>query len=95
LTAACDEPCVVDGGIAEGDRIRIDLAVSAELPDDSSELPPAVEKSLQQQAKGPTIKAITTETENGRLVYEAELIIDGYTKDNQFDAKGNIQEVEE
>jgi uncharacterized membrane protein YkoI len=71
------------------------LAFAAEKTIRRSELPPAVEKSLQQQVKGATIRAITTETENGRLVYEAELIVDGHTKDIQFDAKGNIQEVEE
>lgn len=71
------------------------LAFAAEKTIRRSELPPAVEKALQQQVKGATIKAITTETENGRLVYEAELIVDGHTKDIQFDAKGNLQEVEE
>jgi hypothetical protein len=71
------------------------LAFAAEKTIRRSELPPAVEKALQQQVKGATIKAITTETENGRLVYEAELIVDGHTKDIQFDANGNLQEVEE
>ncbi len=60
-----------------------------------SDLPPAVEKALQQQLNGATIKGFTTEKENGKVVYEAELMVDGHTKDVQFDGSGNVQEVEE
>jgi uncharacterized membrane protein YkoI len=60
-----------------------------------SDLPPAVEKSLQEQLKGATAKGFSVEKEDGRVMYEAELIVDGHTKDIQFDASGAIQEVEE
>lgn len=50
---------------------------------------------FNKQVKGATIKAITTDTENGRLVYEAELIVDGHTKDIRFDANGTLQAIEE
>lgn len=60
-----------------------------------SELPPAVEKSLQQQLNGATVKGFSTDKENGSLVYEAELIVAGHTKDIQFDPSGKLQEVEE
>ncbi len=60
-----------------------------------SDLPPAVEKSLQGQLNGATIKGFTTEKENGKVVYEAQLMVDGHTKDVQFDPSGNLQEVEE
>lgn len=60
-----------------------------------SDLPPAVEKSLQEQLKGATVKGFSAEKENGRVMYEAELIVDGHTKDILFDASGAIQEVEE
>jgi uncharacterized membrane protein YkoI len=60
-----------------------------------SDLPPGVEKALQQQLKGATIKGFSTEKEDGRIVYEAQLIVNGHTKDIQFDTSGNVQEVEE
>ena len=71
------------------------LAFAAEKSIRRSDLPLAVEKALQQQVKGATIKGFATETENGHLVYEAELIVDGHTKDVQFDANGTLQEIEE
>jgi uncharacterized membrane protein YkoI len=60
-----------------------------------SDLPPAVEKSLEEQLKGATVKGFSAEKEHGRVMYEAELIVDGHTKDILFDASGAIQEVEE
>jgi len=71
------------------------LAFAAERSIRRSDLPTAVENALQQQIKGATVKGFTTETENGRQTYEAELIVDGHTKDIEFDRNGNIQEVEE
>ena len=60
-----------------------------------SDLPPAVEKSLQEQLKGATAKGFSVEKEDGRVMYEAQLIVDGHTKDIQFDTSGAIHEVEE
>jgi hypothetical protein len=60
-----------------------------------SELPPAVEKALQQQLQGATIKDFTTEQEDGKVVYEAELVVQGHSKDILFDANGQVQEIEE
>ncbi len=71
------------------------LAFAAEKSIRQSDLPPAVESALQGQMKGAMVKGFTTETENGRQTYEAELIVDGHTKDVEFDRDGNIQEVEE
>jgi uncharacterized membrane protein YkoI len=71
------------------------LGLAEEKVISRSDLPPAVEKSLQQQLKGATVKGFGAEKEEGRLVYEAQLMVDGHTKDIQFDASGTIQEVEE
>lgn len=60
-----------------------------------TDLPPAVERSLQGQLNGATIKGFSTEKENGKVFYEAELLVDGHTKDISFDTSGNIEEVEE
>ena len=60
-----------------------------------SDLPPAVEKALKQHLKGATVKGLSTEKEDGHVVYEAQLIVNGHTKDILLDASGTIQEVEE
>ena len=60
-----------------------------------SDLPPAVEKALQQQLlEGATIKGFTTEKEDGRVVYEAELMFQGHSKDILFDTNGRVIEEE-
>jgi uncharacterized membrane protein YkoI len=71
------------------------LGLAEEKAISRSDLPPAVEKTLQQQLKGATIKGFSAEKEDGRVVYEAQLLVNGHTKDIQLDASGTIQEVEE
>jgi uncharacterized membrane protein YkoI len=71
------------------------LGLAEEKAISRSDLPPAVEKTLQQQLKGATVKGFSAEKENGRVVYEAQLLVDGHTKDILLDASGTIQEVEE
>jgi hypothetical protein len=60
-----------------------------------SDLPPAVEQALQRQLAGATVKGFTTEHEGGKVLYEAELMVEGHSKDILFDANGRVQEVEE
>ena len=71
------------------------LGFAAEKKIQRSDLPFAVEKALQQQLNGATIKGFSTEKEKGHTFYEAELVIDGHAKDILFDPSGNVQEVEE
>lgn len=59
------------------------------------DLPPAVEKTVARESANATIKGFSTEMENGKRSYEAELIVDGHGKDISMDANGNIMEVEE
>jgi uncharacterized membrane protein YkoI len=54
-----------------------------------------VEKTVASQSKGATIKGFSTEKEGGNTVYEAELIVNGHTKDVLIDASGAVIEVEE
>lgn len=58
-------------------------------------LPPAVEKTLQANLGGATIKGFATETEGGKKVYEAETILNGHTRDLQFATDGALNEIEE
>ena len=60
-----------------------------------SALPAAVEKSLQANLKGATIKGFATEVEGGKKVYEAETVLNGHTRDLQFTVDGSLNEIEE
>ncbi|MBB5343846.1 hypothetical protein [Tunturibacter empetritectus] len=60
-----------------------------------SQLPPAVEKTVQIHSQGATIKRFVTERENGKTVYEAEMMVDGHTKDIQIAKDGTLNEIEE
>jgi uncharacterized membrane protein YkoI len=71
------------------------LAVAQEKKIKRSDLPPAVEKTVAAQSVGATVKGFSKEIEKGQTYYEAELIVNGHTKDILIDANGAIVEVEE
>ena len=58
-------------------------------------LPPAVQKTVQEQAKGATIRGLSIEIEDGKTFYEAELKVNGHNKDVLIDPAGSVVEVEE
>jgi hypothetical protein len=58
-------------------------------------LPAAVEKTVARESEGATIKGFATEIEHGQKFYEAELTINGHSKDILMDKNGKIVEVEE
>ena len=60
-----------------------------------SDLPAAVEKTVAAQTQGATIRGFSEEQDNGQTVYEAELTVNGHSKDVLMDANGAIVEVEE
>jgi hypothetical protein len=59
------------------------------------ELPPAVERTVAEQSKGAAIRGFSTELEDGKRLYEVELVVSGHGKDISMDEQGNIVEVEE
>jgi hypothetical protein len=71
------------------------LAVAQEKKIKRSDLPPAVEKTVAAQSAGATVKGFSKEVEKGQTFYEAEMIVNGHTKDILIDANGAIVEVEE
>jgi hypothetical protein len=71
------------------------LASSQEKKIKRSDLPPAVEKTVAAQSAGATVKGFSKENEKGQTYYEAEMIVNGHTKDIQIDTSGAIVEVEE
>jgi len=54
-----------------------------------------VEKTVAAQSVGATIKGFSKENEKGQTYYEAEMIVNGHTKDLLIDTNGAIAEVEE
>lgn len=62
---------------------------------DASALPPAVQKTVQTQSQGATIRGYSTEVEHGKRSYEVEMMVDGHTKDIEVAPDGTLNEVEE
>jgi hypothetical protein len=60
-----------------------------------SALPPAVEATVAAQSAGATIKGFSEEKEDGQTFYEAEMLVNGHSKDILMDTSGAIVEVEE
>jgi hypothetical protein len=59
------------------------------------DLPPKVEQAVQAQSGGATIRGFTQETEHGKTLYEAEMIVDCHGKDVSFDSAGVMVSVGE
>jgi uncharacterized membrane protein YkoI len=59
------------------------------------DLPPAVQKTIQDEAKGAEIKNIGKETEHGMAQYEVETMLNGKHRDFNVDTKGTLMLVEE
>ncbi len=84
--------------------VRLALITSLFLPSSAlpqerkikrSDLPAAVEKTVAEQSQGATVRGFSEEKEHGQNFYEAELVVDGHSKDVLMDANGRIVEVEE
>jgi len=59
------------------------------------DLPPVVQKGVQDNLKGGTVKGLARETENGKTVYEVESMLNGKTRDFMLDATGHLLSVED
>lgn len=59
------------------------------------DLPAAVQRAVQDQSKGATLRGLTQEVENGKTEYEAQLTVNGHGRDISFDAAGKVTSVEE
>jgi hypothetical protein len=60
-----------------------------------SDLPPVVQDAVKQQSKGAVLRGLAEETEHGKTLYEAELMVDGHSKDVSMDSTGKVVSVEE
>jgi uncharacterized membrane protein YkoI len=81
--------------VITGTMFAVALAASAEKKVARAALPPAVEKTVQEQSKGATIKDISSETEDGVFQYEVEMMADGHSKDIAIAKDGTLLEIEE
>ncbi|MEI9976879.1 MAG: hypothetical protein WDO73_35420 [Ignavibacteriota bacterium] len=69
------------------------LAAAATLT--LKDLPPVVQKTVQERTKGADIKGISSETEHGKTTYEIETMVNGKHRDLDIDSKGVVTEVED
>jgi uncharacterized membrane protein YkoI len=60
-----------------------------------SDLPVAVQKTADEQSKGATVRGYGQETEDGKVAYEVQLMVNGHSKDITMDPQGNVMEIEE
>jgi hypothetical protein len=60
-----------------------------------ADLPQAVQKTVATESKGATVKGFSEEKENGQTYYEAEMTVNGHSKDVLIGKDGDIVEVEE
>ena len=60
-----------------------------------SDLPAAVQRTVDTESTGAVVRGLSMETANGKTNYEAELVVNGHSKDVLIDADGKILEVEE
>jgi uncharacterized membrane protein YkoI len=74
---------------------EIGLAQETEKKIKRSDLPAAVEKTVATESAGAAIKGFNEEKENGQTFYEAELVVNGHSKDVLIDPSGAVVEVEE
>lgn len=78
-----------------GVAVMTTSALLAETKIERSQLPAAVEKTVQQETQGATIKGFSKERENGVEQYEVETVVDGHTRDMDIAKDGTVLEVEE
>ena len=60
-----------------------------------SELPTAVQKTVDQESQGATIRGYSSETDNGQLEYEVAMTVRGHNRDVTIAADGAVVEIEE
>ena len=60
-----------------------------------ADVPAPVQKAIKDHAKGATVRGVSTEMDSGKRVYEAELRLNGKTRDITFDENGGVVSAEE
>ena len=71
------------------------LVLAADKPLLLKDLPPAVQKTVEAETKGATIKSIVKEKEKGKTFYEVETMVNGKSRDIVVNSAGSLEVVEE
>ena len=71
------------------------LGLAAEKKVKMKDLPPAVQKTVQELGRTSTLVGLAKEVEDGKTMYEAETRVNGKTRDVTIDAEGKIVMTEE
>jgi uncharacterized membrane protein YkoI len=69
-------------------------ALASERKITMKDLPPAVQQAIKEQG-GATVRGLAKEVDKGKTLYEAELTVNGRSKDIMFDEQGTMVSVEE
>jgi len=69
-------------------------ALASERKIAMKDLPPAVQQAIKHQG-GATVRGLAKEVDKGKTLYEAELTVNGHSKDIMFDEQGTMVSVEE
>lgn len=75
--------------------VSLAVAFAGETAVKMKDLPPAVQKAVEEQTKGAQIKGLSKEVEKGKTMYEAETTVNGKSRDLLFDSTGALVSVEE
>jgi len=75
--------------------VGIGPSALADKPIQKKDTPAAVQRTIDEQSKGVTVRGLFTETEGGKTYYELELTVSGHSKDLLIDPAGKIVSVEE
>ena len=70
-------------------------SAAAERKIAKSDLPPAVQKTAEQQSVGATVTGYSKDTEDGKLEYEVQMASNGHSKDVTIAPDGKLIEIEE
>ena len=84
-------PLVLLGSVA----LLAPILLGQEKKIQRSDLPPAVEETVAAESRGAVIRGFSMENENGQTYYEAEMTVNGHSRDVLIDKSGAIVEVEE
>jgi uncharacterized membrane protein YkoI len=71
------------------------LAQGSEKKVKMQDLPAAVQQAVKEHSQGATIKGLAMEVEKGKKLYEAELSVNGKSRDITFDEQGKLMSAEE
>lgn len=70
-------------------------AVAQEKKLTKEQLPAAVQKTVDEQSRGATVRGYSTEKEDGKTIYEVQLTLNGKNRDVSMDTAGVVIEIED